>query len=182
MSITQDCDNPIVGGYTGRAVLIPWADGPTVTASTTNPRIISAVTAATTIAVDNTFPSAFNGSSTASGSDSGMILYTKSFTFVVPRRGGDVSKDLIEPLMSDQNGFLAIIEKKDKTGDGTYEVVGLKSPLTTNADGITRDESTNNGAISVTMSCSEVWFECSFFTSDYSTSKTAFEALLAKGL
>ena len=76
-------------------------------------------------------------------------------------------------------GYLAVLEKKDRVGDGSYEVVGYGQGLTVNPDGIVRNENENDGDIVVTMSCEEQYFETTFFDTDYATTKAAFETLMA---
>lgn len=184
-SIAKDCNNPIVGGYTGRGVLFALNVAPTITTSGTNPRIITAIakgTGGVTAAVDNVWASPFDGSNTQSNGDQGRIGYTKTFTFRVPLRGADASKDVIEPLVDAPLGYLAILEKKDRSGKGSFEVVGYRQALTVNADGVTRNEAENGGDVVVTMSCTEPWFEVEFFDTDYTTTLAAFEALLAGSL
>lgn len=181
----MDCNSPIVSGYTGRGVLIPYSANPIFTQNADNPRIIEAITldtSAKVCAIDNEGTSPFDGSNVASNGDAGFIQFTKTLTMRIPMRGGDVSKDIVEPLVKSGQGFVAILEKKDKVGDGSFEVVGALQPLKANADGITRNESENGGAVMATMSCVEQWFELTFFKTDFATTKTAFEALLAKAM
>lgn len=184
-SIAQNCSSPLVAGYTGRAVLIPFDQISSLTQDSDNPRILEAVTLVTTtgkcVAVDNIMPSPFDGSNKASNAESGRIKYTKTLTVRIPLRGAEVSKDLIEPLMTHSQGFLAIVEKQDKVGDGSYEVIGLNAPLKANADGMTQNESDNGGEYVVTMSCTEAWAEATFLPSagTHAAAKTAFETLYA---
>ena len=181
-SIQQNCESPLVGGYTGRAILIDLANtNPTWTVDSNNPRIITGVTLGTGekfIMVDNVWADPFNGSNTASTSDNGRTSYTKTFSFHIPKRGAAVSQDFVEPLMASPLGFAAILEKQDRVGDGSYEIVGYKKGLTVNADGIQRNELENGGDIVVTMSTNEPWFEEVLFATDYATTKAAFDAML----
>lgn len=180
-NIAKNCAKPIVGGYTGRALLFPVDQNPTIVVNAENPRILTSISPSAShkcIAVDNVFAEPFSGSQTASGADSGYMQFTKTFSFRVPLRGAGNSKDIIEPLANNALGFIAVIEKKDKVGDGSYEVVGYLDGLKANADGITRDEAANGGNVVVTMSCVENWFEVSMFDTDYATTKSAFDTLL----
>lgn len=182
-SIQKNCSSPIVGGYTGRGVLIDLATvTPTFTVDSQNPRIISAIALGTGekyIVVDNVWTDAFTGSTTASSADNGRAEYTKTYAFRIPMRGADVSKDLVEPLVDSPLGYIAILEKMDRSGDGSFEIIGYKKGLKVNADGIARNEYENGGDITVTMSTVEPWFEVTLFATDYATTKTAFEAMLA---
>jgi hypothetical protein len=80
--------------------------------------------------------------------------------------------------MASPLGFAAILEKQDRVGDGSYEIVGYKKGLTVNADGIQRNELENGGDIVVTMSTNEPWFEEVLFATDYATTKAAFDTML----
>lgn len=185
-SVQKDCSSPIVGGYTGRGVLIDLANvTPTFTVDSNNPRIISAVALGSGdkfIAIDNVWTDAFTGSTTASSADNGRSEYNKTFAFRIPKRGAGTSKDLVEPLVDSPLGYVAILEKMDRSGDGSFEIVGYKKGLKVNADGVARNEYENGGDITVTMSTVEPWFEVTLFATDYATTKAAFETMLANTL
>ena len=180
-NIAQDCAHPNVGGYTGRGVLIPIADAPVIVTDADNPRILKSITPASQkkfIAIDNVWAEAFTGSNVASSADAGRMLYNKTVSFRIPLRGAGVSKDIVEPLAQAPLGFIVVAEKKDKVGDGSYEVVGYLQGLQVNADGTSRNEYENGGDTVITMSCAEQWYECTLFDTDYATTKEAFEAML----
>jgi hypothetical protein len=182
-NIAKDCDNPQVGGYTGRGLLIPLSNTLTFSVDAQNPRIITGITTAQgykLAVIDNVWPSAFADSVTQSNGDAGRLQYGKTFSFRIPLRGAGVSKDIVEPLADAPLGYMAILEKKDRRSDGSFEVVGYGQGLTVNPDGIMRNENENGGDIVVTMSCQEQYFETTFFDTDYTTTKAAFEALMAQ--
>lgn len=180
-NIAKDCSKPMTGGYTGRGLLIPLSNTLTYAINATNPRIITSITmgASDKLAViDNVWPSAFDGTNTQSNADSGRTLYGKTFAFRIPLRGAGTSKDIVEPLFESPLGYLAVLEKKDRRGDGSFEIVGYCQGLTVNADGIVRNENENGGDIVVTMSCQEQYFEVTMFDTDYNTTKAAFETMM----
>lgn len=182
-NIAVNCAHPQVGGYTGRAVLIPYTANPVLTQDTQNPRIISAIaidTSAHTIMVDNVMQTPFEGSSKQSTAENGRPTFNKTFALRIPLRGAVTSKEIVEPLLNSSQGYLCVAEKQDKVGHGSFEVIGALQPLKTNGDGIAQSESENDGDVTVTMSCTEAWFEAELFDDDYATSKAAFEALIAK--
>lgn len=181
-SIALECATPIEGGYTGRSVLIPYEINPTLTKDTQNPRILKAVTIPEdekVVAVENLGTQPFSGSTTTGNADSGRPRYTKSQAILVPMRGADTSKDVIEPMVSNTQGFLLINEMTDKRGLGSYEVKGLQSPMKVDPTSVSKDEYANGAATAMTLQCVEDWEECNFFVTDYATTKAAFEALLA---
>lgn len=183
-NIAMDCAQPIVGGYTGRAVLVQWEDAPIIVQNANNPRKITSITLGTgvkTIVVDNAFVTPFDGSQTSSNTDSGRVLYGKQLLIRVPKRGADASKNIIEPLHSSAMGFLAVVEKKDKTSDGAFEVIGYCSPLKATGDGTSRNENENGGDTLVKLECFEPFFELDLVPTGgtYADGLTAFETLIA---
>ena len=183
-NIAKDCATPLTGGYTGRGVLIDLADVTAITRDGSNPRIITAITmkaGSYCCVIDNSFgPQPLTGSSTQSNTDDGMMKFLKTLTAMVPRRGADASKDIVEPTFQSPLGYLAVLEKRDRSGDGSFEVLGSEQGLKATADGIVRNEYENGGATMVTMTCNETNFENVLFDTDYATSLTAFEALITK--
>lgn len=182
-NIAKDCKNPIVGGYTGRGILIDLSDNPTIVRDAQNPRIVNSITIKSgkkVSVIDNVFTQQpFNGSNTQSNADDGMIKNRKTFTFQVPRRGAQASKEIVEPSYQNPMGYLVILEKKDRVGDGSYEILGLEEGLQANADGIVRNEYENGGCVMVTMSCNENAFENVLFNVSYEQTFNDFEALMA---
>ena len=181
-NIAKDCAHPMAGGYTGRGLLIPLTNTLTFAVNAQNPRIITGITMAQgdkLAVIANVWPSAFNDSNTQSNADNGRLVYGKTFAFRIPLRGAGTSKNIVEPLADAPLGYLAVLEKKDRVGDGSYEIVGYGQGLTVNPDGIVRNENENGGDIVITMSCEEQFFEVTLFDTDYATTKAAFETLMA---
>lgn len=178
-NIVKNCTSPIVGGYTGRGILVPLGDAPTFSVSASNPRTITAIgTGHKFIAIDNVFTDPFAGTTKASNGESGSIKHTKTFAFRIPQRGSDISRDIVEALENSPLGFVAVLEKKDRVGNGSFEVIGYQDALKVNADGVTQDETANDGATNVVMSCSEHFFEVVFFDTSYANTLAAFEDML----
>ena len=184
-NIAKDCAAPLAGGYTGRGVLIDLSDAPELARDPSNSRIISAITLAEgkkCVVIDNAFtPQPFNGSNSQSNTDDGMMKHRKTVVLTIPKRGGAASKNIVEPTYQSPLGYLAVLEKKDRNGDGSFEVIGAEQGLIANEDGIVRNEYENGGCTIVTMSTNEVSFENVLFDTDYTTTLAAFEALLALG-
>lgn len=186
-SIIQDCNRPLVGGYTGRAVIIPtsdWARAEVVT-DANNPRKIKSVIlphdgSAMAYTIDNVFATPFTGSTTAGNNENGRNGYLKTLAVRIPMRGADVSRDIIEPLVKDSDGFVVIAEKRDKVGDGSYEVIGYQNSMRGDIASVTRDESANGGDWLVNLTTIEKWAEVTLVGSadTYETAKKEFEGLL----
>ena len=184
-NIAKDCDKPLVPGYTGRGVLIDLSGNPTITQSGTNPRTITAVSLGVGVkcaVIDNSFGGQpLNGTNVQSNTDDGMMKYRKTVVVQIPQRGSEISKAVVEPMSQNPLGYMAILEKKDRSGNGSFEVVGFEQGLTANEDGITRNEYENGGCTVATLSCNESMYEYAFFDTDYETTKAAFDALVALG-
>ena len=185
-SIIQDCNRPLVGGYTGRAVIIPTADWARaeVVIDANNPRKIMSIVlppdgSVMAYTIDNVFATPFTGSTTAGNNESGRNGYLKTLAIRIPMRGGDVSRDIIEPLVKDADGFVVIAEKRDKVGDGSYEVIGYQNSMRGDIASVTRDESANGGDWLVNLTTVEKWAEVTLVGSadTYETAKKEFEGL-----
>lgn len=180
-NITKDCEKPNVAGYTGRGVLIPVEYLGNVTVDADNKHIISDIqikSGKNVCAVDNVWTDAFNGSSTQSTNDNGRATFTKTFAFRIPMRGAAVSQNIVEPLLDSPLGFIAVLEKKFRGGDGSFEIVGYQNSLRADADGIVRNEYENGGDITAQMSCTEPYFEIVLLNNNYETTLADFETLL----
>lgn len=182
--IITSCENPIIGGYTGRAVLIPYKDAPVIVRDSVNNRKVKSITpaeGAKFVAVNNVFADPFTGSNTAGNVDAGRPMYVKTIAIRIPRRGADISKDLVEAMANDAQGYLLVAEKKDKTQDGGFEVIGLQTALRPDVTTIARTESENGGDIVVNLTTTESFFECTFVGSgsDYETALEEFNELYA---
>ena len=184
LNIEASCDTPNVGGYTGRGVLIQWADNPTITVDATTKRRFNSITlpeGATPIKIDNvSFINPFTGSNAAGNTDDGRRKVLKTAVIKIPRRGADVSQNLLEGMFVgnfEGQGAILILEKQFKWGDGSYEVIGAESPFLINPDGITRDEYADGGAYILTGSTKEIGIEYTLFDEDFATTKTLFEEL-----
>ena len=183
-NIVPNCANPIVAGYTGRGILIPYGKQGVIVQNAENPRIIESLGEPTlVIEIDNSgISQAFNGTLKASVADTGKKQISKTMVVRIPLRGAGNSKDIIEPLLKSPLGFIAVLEKKDKVGDGSFEIVGFQMGLRTNDDGVAQNEYENGADVVVTMSCIEDWYEVTLFAESYANTLEMFEALLAQAV
>lgn len=188
LDIVEDCNTPNVGGYTGRGVLLQWADNPIFTVDAQNERMIKGITLSSTahrILIDNiSFINPFTGSNAAGNTDDGRRKVLKTVVIKVPLRGANVSQNLLEGMFTgnfEGQGAILVLEKQFKGGDGTYEVIGYESPFLINPDGISRDEYADGGAYILTGSTKEIGIEYTMFDTDYETTKGLFKELLLAG-
>lgn len=180
-NIALECEHKIIGGYTGRAVYIPYRNVDALTIDVENTAILKAVTlkeSAKVVAISNASAAQpMSGSTTTGSNENGYVMYPKTVNITIPLRGADVYKDTIEPLVNDPEGGMLIVEKRDKRGIGSYEVIGLKSAAKVDPTTISRDEYANGGAWAMTIGCTEHEAECSFYANDYESTKAAFDEL-----
>lgn len=184
-NIGLDCASPIEGGYTGRAVLIPMEAVPVPTVDSQNPRIVSAIALASgakVVKVDNEGISPFDGSQTVGNNDAGYVRFAKTAIVRLPERGAGFAKNVVEPLVKSGRGFIGIFEKVDRVGDGSFEIIGLQSPMkVVDPASVTRTESTTaGGSWQVTLQSTEIYAETVLFDTDYATTLAKFESLLAQ--
>lgn len=183
-NIGLDCTNPIEGDYTGRGVLIPMEAVPELTKDAQNPRIISNIAIATgakVVSVDNEGATPFDGSQTTGNNDAGYVRFTKAIAIRMPERGADFAAKVVEPLVKSGRGFIGVFEKRDRVGDGSFEVIGAQSPMkVVDPATVTRQENANGGAWLATLQSTEVYAESVLFDTDYATTLAKFEALLAQ--
>lgn len=185
-NIAVDCDHPIVGGYTGEGILIPFSSvTPNIVQDADNPRKIMSITIGANdkvVLVDNVNSQPFAGSTTAGNGDSGYPEFTKTMAVKVPMRGANVSRDVIEPIFDDPQGFMGIFPKRDRVGDGGFEVIGFLNPLHGDIASLSRDESANGGAWGLNLVSTESWAEVTLVGADgtYASALANYEQLKAK--
>lgn len=183
-NIGLDCAHPIEGGYTGRGVYIPMEAVPVLTQDVSNPRIVTAIALASgakVCQIDNEGVTPFDGSQTGANNEAGYVRFVKTVAIKLPERGADFAKDVLEPLAKSGRGGILVLEKVDRVGDGSFEIIGAQSPAkVADPATVTRQEGANGGAWSLTLQSTEVYAETVLFDTDYETTLEAFEALLAK--
>lgn len=178
-SIKMDCNHPLESGYTGRAIIMT-ADSfakVDIARNAQNPRIVTSIGNGTypeAFIVDNITMTPFDGSSTTGNGDAGYPKFVKAMAIRIPERGAAVAKNVIEPLAFGR--FVMVVEKEDKAGDGSFEIIGAQSALRCfDPSTIARQETANGGAWSATLQCTEQYAEVVWLDTDYATTKDAFD-------
>lgn len=197
-NIQMDCNNPMVAGYTGRALLFPAGTyeyggsfiGPTPEYMQ-GALVFTPVAGATFYAIDNVFVDPFSGSTTQSNGESGRVQFQKTLNIRIPMRGQMVSRDIVEAMHNSADGYVLLVEKKNHNNDGgAFELIGLSNPMKPTADGTARNEGENGGDITMTLQTTEPNFEKSFFWGrgeqveedtiyDYQAAKARFDIMYA---
>ena len=177
-SIEQDCDNPRVAGYEDVALIMNRSeiDWTAVTYDSTNKRIVKSLAMATgktpfVIYNPRVNPASFNGTNATFNADNNR--YDKTVQFYFEGIGGGAALNVVEPLKS--GSYVILLQRKDHSGDGSFQLIGMESGLKASAQ--VQDEET--GYWLMTMNSSEPSAEVAFFDTDYATTKTAFDTLLA---
>lgn len=178
-NIASDCTKPRVTGYeqTGIIMLKSDVDMEETVVSSTNYRILTNLAKTTSGKVATIYnsrknPLPFGGTKTEYNPE--MDEYTKTVQFYYQGIGGASAKNVVEPLKNGE--YLIVLPRKDKGGDGSYQVFGWQSPMTATAQ--VCDEET--GYWLITMTCSEPSAEISLFDTDVPTTKEIFDALVAE--
>lgn len=182
-NIGLNCENPISGGYTGRGIYIPMEASPVLTRDANNPRIVTAVAIATgakVVKIDNEGTTPFTGSTTTGTNDNGRPQFVKTAQIMMPERGAAFAKNVAEPLIKSGRGGILILEKVDRVGDGSFEMIGTQQAAkVVDPSTVSRNEYENGAAWTATLQTTEDYMEVSFFDTDYETTLAKFEALLA---
>ena len=178
-NIASDCTKPRIKGYESIGLIFRKKDVQTSVIDATNSRIIKNLTFPASPAKSvgiiynpRQSPAHFNGTKTEFQLESNQ--FKKTVQFYYEGIGGANSYNVVEPLKN-MNDYVIILERKDKRGDGSYQVFGWESGLTATAQ--VYDEET--GYWLITMECEEPHSELTLFDTDYITTKIKFEAFKA---
>lgn len=52
--------------------------------------------------------------------------FNKTVTFIAPRHGAGFSSAFVEPILKNKDGYVFILQRKDKNGDCSYPIIGLE--------------------------------------------------------
>ena len=99
--------------------------------------------------------------------------YTKTLQFYYKGIGGNAAATVVEPLAKGE--YVVILQRKDHVGDGSFQIFGLQNGIYATEQ--VQDETT--GYWLMTMTTSEPSAEIAFFNTDFATTKSAFDTLLA---
>lgn len=197
-NIQMDCNNPMVAGYAGRALMFPagtYEYSGSFTGTTPEymkgAKPFTPVIGATFYAINNVFVDPFGGSTTQSNGESGRVQFQKTLNIRIPMRGQMVSQDIVEAMHNSADGYVLLVEKKNHNDNGGgFELIGVSNPMKPTADGTARNEGENGGDITMTLQTTEPNFEKSFFYGrqqegggdpiyDYQAAKARFDLMYA---
>ncbi|MCC8177445.1 MAG: hypothetical protein LIO91_13610 [Bacteroidales bacterium] len=82
--------------------------------------------------------------------DSGT--FTKTLTFTAPRAGAEFSSEFIEPLLRNKNGWVVVLQRKDKKGgDSAFPILGLDNGLIASEASLNYTDGESGGCYSFTL-------------------------------
>lgn len=178
-NIDEDCDNPRVIGYEDTAVIVNRSDIDcgSVVYNASNKRIIEDLQLLTgkkpfVIYNPRLADASFNGTQTALNADTRH--YTKTLQFYYKGIGGDAAAKVVEPLAKGE--YVVILQRKDHSGHGSFQIFGLQNGIYATEQ--VQDETT--GYWLMTMAIDEPFAETEMFKTDYVTTKSMFDALVAQ--
>jgi hypothetical protein len=181
-SIKQDCEKPIVFGYLDTALFFNFSDV-NFAANAINYRQKTAVTIKTgakPFAIYNPANIPFQGVQEEAVFDGIRPAYNKTVTFTVPMRGANASKDVIEPILKNREGFVVILACKDKVGDGSFPIIGSESGAVCTVQTRNNSDKAQGGEWQITLVEESVPSgEITLFDTDYETSLAEFDRVLA---
>ena len=171
-SIGMDCSSPIVGGYTGRGLIIvldPSKNQRFIFDPSRKNVVIDTLGMDEVLFFDNSmFTNPLDGSNTTGTSENGIPEFTKQVNGRIPMRGADVSTAIVEPLI--HGNFAIFLEKREtsllRDGKG-IEIVGAIVPARcVDPSTVVRNENENGGSISFSLQTTEPYFEVDIAISD----------------
>jgi len=184
-NVATACNAPRIKGYEQIGIIINRADidWENTTVDVANARIVDDLTLLATKKVAVIYnskknPLPFGGTQTAYNRDADQ--YDKTVQFYCERIGGDAAMGIVEPLKNGE--YVVVLERKDKNGTGSFQVFGFQKGLSAGNDGGAQVQDEESGHWLITMTTQEPYAEVEWFDTDYATTKTAFDALVAASM
>ena len=177
-NISQDCESQRIPGYEDVAIIINRSDidWNSVTYDAGNKRIVKTLAPVEgkkpyVVYNPRVNPASFSGTNSTFNADNNR--YDKTVQFYYEGIGGAAALNVVEPLKA--GSYVMLLQRKDHRGDGSFQLIGFESGLKATAQ--VQDE--ENGYWLITMTTNEPSADVSFFDTDFETTKTAFNGLLA---
>lgn len=153
-NIVEDCDNLPKAGLKSLGLLFNKSEIPesAYTRDANNKRKITGITlpeGVVPIAVFN--PKAFEGSGSELSTESAYNTYTKNVMVSIPNIGADASKNIIEPLTKNNDGFVLILQRMSEVADGGFIIIGSETGAKATAAPQSLTDPVNNGMVEVTL-------------------------------
>ena len=182
-NLQENCNNPAFEGMKVLGVAMAKADVQSFVRGNTQ-ATKNQVSAITLVTGAKTFVIEASGATPWADSgeefDAELRRWNKNAIFVAPDYGAEISSNVIEPLCKNKDGFVVILQRKNERGDGSFVIVGLEKGAVVSAMTRNDTDSATSGCASITLTESGApSSEIDFFDTNYATTKTAFDALVA---
>lgn len=181
----RDCDNPAVEGLQAVAVAVAVKDIASIVRGTgAEKNKVSAITlntSAKTFVIEAAGETPF--ASTTESFDAATKRFNKTVTFVAPAHGAGFSAGLIEPLMTDRDGFVVILQRKHRNGDWSFPIIGLERGAVGATAELDYNETSTAGCYTLALTeTGAASSEIDLFDTDFETTKGLFDKLLGQSL
>lgn len=129
MNAVKDCFNPAIAGMLIQAIGFAYKDIVSITRGTTA-ETKNQVAAITLAATAKTFVVEAGGevpwADTTEEFDPASNAFNKTVAFTAPEHGAGFSGNFIEPILKNKDGYVFILQRKDKNGDCAFPIIGLE--------------------------------------------------------
>lgn len=185
----KNCEAPIFEGLKTVAVGFAKSDIVSVTRGTGAAKnqvtAISLREGAKTFVVEAGGETAY--ADTALEFDAATNRWNKTIAFTAPNYGAKFDASFVEPLLKNKDGFVFILQRKNEYGgeggDCAFPIIGLERGAVGSADTLNFGDTASAGAHVISLvETGAPSAEIELFTTDYETSKAAFDALVAKAV
>lgn len=113
--------------------------------------------------------------------DSANGRWNKSVTFTSVGHGHEFSKTFVEPLLTNKDGFVVILQRKDENGVCAFPIIGLEKGAVGASGSLNYTDSATGGCTQITLTESQApSAEICISAEDYASAKTIFDGLVAK--
>ncbi len=182
-NIYNDCISPATAGLQTLAICIAKTDITYARGTTQETKnIVPAITLKQgkkpfVIKTESNIP--YETSNTVQNADT--KLFDKTVNVVLPDFGAEVSSMVIEPMCSNSDGYVFILQRKrEGDGKGSFLIVGLeKGAVVVNTDTNLTADATRGCATLLATETGAPSHEIYLYDTDYQTSKETFDALAA---
>lgn len=185
ISAAKDCEKPAFEGLKMVAVAVAKNDIQTIVrgagASKNQVSTLTLKTDAKTFVIEAGGETPFADS--AEEFDAATKKWNKTVSFVAPAHGATFSAGLVEPLLTNLDGYVVILQRKDNNGDCSYPIIGLERGAVGSAGSLNYTDSATGGSHSLSLvETNAPSAEIDLWDTDQETTDAAFAALLAKAV
>jgi len=181
-NVKDDCDNPAVAGFKSLGIGIHRNDA-ILTRDAGNKRKITGITlkeGATPFAIYNPDIIPYAGSKNSVDYGNARPTFKKSVIFGIPNVGADASRDIIEPILKNRDGFILILPRKNQVADGGFVIVGSECGAVGTAGEQDYTDTKKNGMIEVTLTEEGAnYAEVTLSGATFDAAQATFDGLLA---